>query len=186
MLLPAEGPEDVSFIDTGATPLEVFGLKVQEVLGEILELSGLGMTVEILENESEILVDLQSGPYQDAMVARDYELLLAIEHLVEKIAVGDTDEDVEIKKVRLDSEGFRVKADLDLIQAAKSLAERVISEQRTLKIGPLDPRSRRVVHLALQDLPGVDTKSEGEGVFRRVCINPVSPESDDDDFSDDD
>ena len=38
---------------------------------------------------------------------------------------------------------------------------------------PMNPRDRRVVHLALAKFEGVITKSDGEGDDRRVQIIPV-------------
>ena len=48
------------------------------------------------------------------------------------------------------------------------------SEDKVVKLGPLDARSRRIVHIELREMDGVTTRSEGEGVFRRVCIIPRS------------
>jgi spoIIIJ-associated protein len=59
------------------------------------------------------------------------------------------------------------------------MADRAIADQRVFKLGPLDPRARRVVHMTLKDVAGVTTKSEGEGVFRRVCIIPKGAETGD-------
>lgn len=172
--MPQDGPTEVTVEVLAEAPLGPFGEKVREVLATLLTKMGLGMKVILSEGPDEVVADLQSGPYHDALVARELELLDAIEHLVEKAAIGHgkEPEGQPRKKLHLDSQGHRAKADVDLAQAARHMAERAIAEQRTMKLGPLEPRARRVVHLTLREVTGVVTKSEGEGVFRRVCIIP--------------
>jgi spoIIIJ-associated protein len=153
------------------------------MLAGLLTRMGLGMKVVLSENEDEVVADLQSGPYHEALLVRDCELLDAIEHLVDKAASAQVTQSdgASRKKLHLDSLGHRAKADIELAQAARHMAERAIAEQRTMKLGPLEPRARRVVHLTLKETEGVLTKSEGEGVFRRVCIIPKSAPTDSDD-----
>jgi len=172
--VPQDGPTAVYISAPAEAPIGPFGEKVKELLEGVLTRMGFGMTAVITEDDDEVIVDLQSGPYHEALIGRELELLEAIEHLVEKVATGHgaLPEGAPRKKVHLDSQGYRAKADVDLAQASRHMADRAIAEQRTMKLGPLDPRARRVVHLTLRDLPGVVTKSEGEGVFRRVCIIP--------------
>ena len=172
--IPQDGPTAVEISVAPDAPLGPFGEKVREILEGVLTRMGFGMKIILSETADEVVADLQSGPYHDALLARELELLDAIEHLVEKAATGQNQvpEGTYRKKLHLDSQGHRAKADVDLAQAAKHMADRAIAEQRVMKLGPLDPRARRIVHLTLREMSGVVTKSEGEGVFRRVCIIP--------------
>lgn len=174
LVVPQDGPTAVTISVSPEGPLGPFGEKVKEILQAVLEGMGFGMNVVLTETADEVVADLQSGIYHEVLLGRDMELLDAIEHLVEKAATGHgtLPEGAPRKKLHLDSQGHRAKADVDLAAAARHMAERAIAEQRTMKLGPLDPRARRVVHLTLRELGGVITKSEGEGVFRRVCIIP--------------
>ena len=149
--------------------LSEIGEDAHEVLRDILTGMGFGMTVEMTEESDGVRFNLDSGGYHDVLVANNLELLDAIEHLVDKIVNFDAE---ERKKIIVDSQGFKLQADVDLAASAQDLATRAIAEQSVVKIGPLDPRSRRIVHLTLSEVKGVVTKSEGEGVFRRVCIIP--------------
>ena len=156
--------------------LSAFGKKVQEVLVGLLERMAFGASIKIHETADEVLADMSSGPYHEVLIHRELEVLDALEHLLEKAIhlpeeAGD-DGKAPRKKIRLDTNGQRAKADVDLAQSAKHMAERAVEERRIFKLGPLDPRARRVVHMTLRDMTGVVTKSEGEGVFRRVCIIP--------------
>jgi len=169
LIVPEDGPTEVNLTAAEDAELGPRGEKAIEVVRDILAAMGFGMEGTVSENDQNVRIDLQSGVYHDAFAANDLEVLDALEHLVDKIvnATGD-----DRKKVVIDSMGVKAKADVDLGESARHLAERAIEEGRTFKLGPLDPRSRRLVHLTLKEVDGVHTKSEGEGVFRRVCIIP--------------
>lgn len=141
-----------------------------EVMRDILTGMGFGMEVQMTEEEEVVSFNLVSGVYHPAMIANNMELLESIQHLVDKIVNFDSE---ERKRIAVDSEGAKAEADQHLSESAIETAQRVIDEGEPIKIGPLDPRSRRIVHMALRDTEGVTTKSEGEGAFRRVCIMPA-------------
>lgn len=175
--IPLDGPREVEVVVEEDEQLGPYGEKAKELIAGVLTRMGLGMKVVVSESDDEVVADMQSGPYHEALLARDGELLDAIEHLVDKATSMQVpnQEGGPRKKVHLDSQGHRAKADVDLALAARHMAERAMAEDRTMKLGPLDPRARRVVHLTLKEMDGVITKSEGEGVFRRVCIIPKAP-----------
>lgn len=58
-------------------------------------------------------------------------------------------------------------------EVARRAAERAMREQRKVKLDPMPAEDRRIVHLALAELPGVKTYSVGKGSGRRVVIEPV-------------
>ncbi len=145
------------------------GEDAHEVMRDILTGMGFGMEVEMTEEEESIRFNLLSGVYHPAMVANNMEVLDAIEHLVDKVVNFDAE---HRKRITVDSQGVKAQSDLYLGDSARALAEKAIDRARTMKLGPLDPRSRRIVHLALREHDQVTTRSEGEGAFRRVCIIP--------------
>ncbi|MCB9734590.1 MAG: hypothetical protein H6745_18545 [Deltaproteobacteria bacterium] len=167
LVVPEDGPTEVTVSVVGEENDAV--LAAVEVVETILTKMGFGMSATVEETDDNLRVNLTSGVYHDAMVANELELLDALEHLVDKIV---SDEVEDAKRVIVDSEGIKAKADEDLGASARELANRAIEQAQTFKMGPLDPRSRRIVHMTLKDVDGVTTRSEGEGVFRRVCIIP--------------
>ena len=60
---------------------------------------------------------------------------------------------------------------------ARVAAERVQSSKQPFQLNPMSSRERRIVHLALKDMPGVRTESVGMGEERQVVIHPVKSES---------
>jgi spoIIIJ-associated protein len=56
---------------------------------------------------------------------------------------------------------------------ARRLGKQAVEQGKIITFEPMNPRDRRVVHLALAKFEGVITKSDGEGASRRVQIIPV-------------
>ncbi len=138
------------------------------ILVDLLTEMDYGLEGTVSEIDDRVHFELQTEAYGEVFVARDMGLLRSLEYLVEKMT-SDGDRRV---KISLDVNGARAQADEDLGDSARDLAKRAIEEERVYKMGPLDPRGRRLVHIALREMKGVSTESEGEGVFRRICIIP--------------
>jgi spoIIIJ-associated protein len=166
--VPTDGPEAVTVAFEGDISDE--GREYAALLQNILERMGFGLELHVSENDSQVVIDLRSEVYATLLEARDLELVQSLEHLVEK-ALSD-DEDRSRKKLSLDVNGEKARAEVELATTAKMFAEKAIAQQKIFKLGPLDPRARRIVHLTLKTYPGVITRSEGEGLFRRVGIIP--------------
>jgi len=77
------------------------------------------------------------------------------------------------RHVLVDAEGYRSRRDDSLASMAQRLGRQAVHEGKIITFEPMNPRDRRVVHMALAKFEGVITKSEGEGEDRRVQIIPV-------------
>ena len=55
-------------------------------------------------------------------------------------------------------------------QLANRLADKVVRTKRPVRLEPMNPYERKVIHATLQSNPNVTTKSEGEEPYRRVII----------------
>jgi len=67
---------------------------------------------------------------------------------------------------------FEGEADEGLVEVGYELAQRALGLQKTLTIHPMQPGDRRAVHQTVMRIPGVQTVSEGEGLYRRMHIVP--------------
>ena len=77
------------------------------------------------------------------------------------------------RHVLVDAEGYRSRRDNSLATMARRLGKQAVDQGKIITFEPMNPRDRRVVHLALAKFEGVITKSDGEGDDRRVQIIPV-------------
>jgi spoIIIJ-associated protein len=73
----------------------------------------------------------------------------------------------------LDSGGYRALRLEELRMTARVAAERVQTSRQPFKLNAMNARERRIVHLALQEFPGVRTESAGVGEQRQVVIHPA-------------
>jgi spoIIIJ-associated protein len=146
------------------------------VLAAHLELSVKVRTADpssgIVEGEAEVFADLD-GRDKEILVARGGEVLKALEHLVFR-ALGL--EPAYHEKIHLDCGGFRALRFEELRMTARVAAERVLASKQPFQLNAMSSRERRIVHLALKDMPGVRTESIGTGEERHVVIQPAQNE----------
>ena len=118
---------------------------------------------------AEVFADL-SGRDKDLLLERGAELLHAIEHLaLRALRLEPPWQD----RILLDSGGYRALRIEELKMTARVAAERVQTSRQPFKLNPMTARERRIVHLALQEFPGVRTESIGLGEHRQVVIHPA-------------
>jgi spoIIIJ-associated protein len=117
----------------------------------------------------EVLVVFR-GPDQDLLLERNGELLLALEYIgLRWLRLEPRFYD----HVRFDAGEYRALRLEELKLAARVAADRVRETRQPFRLNPMSARERRIVHLALQDVPGVRTSSEGAGESRQVVIYPA-------------
>jgi spoIIIJ-associated protein len=56
---------------------------------------------------------------------------------------------------------------------ARKAAEKVKLTKVAFVFDPMNAQDRRIVHMALVDIEGIRTESEGEGQLRRVKVLPI-------------
>lgn len=79
-------------------------------------------------------------------------------------------------RVVLDVDRYRKRREESLTRTAHRLARKAKTEQKIVTVGPLCPRERRVIHLALAEDPDLRTESVGEGEMKKLRIIPVGKE----------
>ena len=52
------------------------------------------------------------------------------------------------------------------------MADKALTTKRVVRLSPMNPQDRRLIHMALRDHPGVSTKSDGDGNYRCLLIIP--------------
>jgi spoIIIJ-associated protein len=72
----------------------------------------------------------------------------------------------------IDAEGYRARKADQLKTLALATLERVIREGKPVKLEPMLPSERKIVHLALSESTVVSTESEGVDPDRRLVVSP--------------
>ena len=74
------------------------------------------------------------------------------------------------RKIIVDAEGYRTRHEDQIVKEAYRTAQQVRKTGRSRLLEPMNPYERRLVHTALNDVTGIETKSEGEGLYKQVRI----------------
>jgi spoIIIJ-associated protein len=108
------------------------------------------------------------GDEVEILVRHRGEPLKALQHVVD-MAFGRRLADDQ--RVFVDALDYRRGKDVELRQMAKLLAEKAKQTGLDQQIGPLNPYERRLVHLAVAEVPGVTTESVGDAFSKTVFIS---------------
>ncbi len=84
-----------------------------------------------------------------------------------------TKEGETFKRVIIDVMGWRKQKEEDLAVQAKAWANQVLETGKDLELEPMAPWQRRIVHMAVEEIAGVESESVGEGFDRHLVIRPA-------------
>lgn len=144
---------------------------VTRSITEFLEkfVAALGLTTPIAVEETADGPRLNlSGEDAELLVRHRGEPLKALQHVVDT-AFGRALPDE--KRVFVDALEYRKGKDIELRRMAKFLAEKAKSSGMDQQLGPLNPYERRLVHMAVAEVPGVTTESIGDAFSKTVLIS---------------
>lgn len=124
---------------------------------------------DIKEGESKVYIELESKNSSGLVIGRKGKTLESLQFMVNLIVNHKTGSD---KKIILDIESYRAKRERALRKMSKDIAFKVIKSGKPWTLEPMNPFERRLIHLTLQNDSRVTTKSEGQGIYRKVTIMP--------------
>lgn len=139
-------------------------------LQDILKYFNVGeVTIDEYEgDEGELILDI-TGDDLAILIGRHGRTLDALQFVVSAITVRSMGFRYP---VIVDVEGYKSRQREKLESIARSTANKAASQHRSVKMRPMTPYERRIVHIALRDDARVDTASEGEGSARHVVVVP--------------
>jgi spoIIIJ-associated protein len=129
---------------------------------------GAEVVVEVKETAEAIAVSLTAKPGNQ--VELNSALIEAVQYLVNRVVNPRAE---GRKWVNLDVGGFREEGDPAIQAMAQRLAESAKRTGQVIAVAPISARDRRQIHMALVNVAGVSTRSEGEGIFRQLLIIPA-------------
>ena len=139
-------------------------------LQDILKYFNVGeVTIDEYEgDEGELILDI-TGDDLAVLIGRHGRTLDALQFVLSAITVRSMGFRYP---VIVDVEGYKSRQREKLESIARSTANKAASQHRSVKMRPMTPYERRIVHIALRDDDRVDTASEGEGSARHVVVVP--------------
>lgn len=140
-------------------------------LRDILKYFNVGeVTIDEYEgDEGELILDI-TGDDLAVLIGRHGRTLDALQFVISAITVRK----IGFRfPVIIDVEGYKNRQREKLEALARSSANKAASQHRNIKLRPMTPYERRIIHVALRDDDRVDTVSEGEGSARHVIVMPM-------------
>ena len=137
-----------------------------DFLTEITEKMGLELSISAKAGDESLYVDI-NGKDSGTVIGKRGQTLDAIQYLTSLVVNKDEE---KYTRVVVDAENYREKRERTLEQLANRLADKVVRTKKPVRLEPMNPYERKVIHATLQSNPNVTTKSEGEEPYRRVII----------------
>jgi spoIIIJ-associated protein len=139
-----------------------------QITEELLSKAGLPGEVEIKHDKEGPYLDI-SGEDLSLIIGKEGQNLDALEYIVNRIMRHRLK---DFTGVKLEAQGYREKREKIISLLAHRMATKAQKTGRPVTLQPLGARERRLVHLTLKAVKGIRTHSIGEGVMRKVVINP--------------
>jgi spoIIIJ-associated protein len=140
--------------------------QVTEFVTQVVKQMGLALEARVETTQDGTRINLE-GEGGEALLARRGEGLQALQHIVDSAfrrQLGD-------QRLLIDCMNFRRGKDNELKQMAKFLAEKAKTSGVEQSIGPLNAYERRLVHLAVAEIPGATSESIGDAAVKTVTIS---------------
>ena len=151
----------------------------QETLRKIISLMSMDTRISAVRKGDDIVLNIE-GNNTGILIGHKGRTLEALEFIVNK-AVNKAAE----KKVRVivDTENYRQRKEESLKGLALKMGEEAKRTKKTVTINSVNPHDRRIIHLALKGDSQVQTKSDGEGLFKKVHVIPNKKKTDEEENS---
>lgn len=156
---------DEKFDDSNATKKDLAEAFLNKIIPYI---SSKPFTIESEITEENIRFNIE-GDDINAIIGRRGETLDALQYLAGIVSSKNGEKNL---RVYIDTGKYRARREETLEKLAKKYADRVLKTGRSLTLEPMSPNERRIIHMVIQDIDGLESFSKGEGPARRVVIAP--------------
>jgi spoIIIJ-associated protein len=140
---------------------------IVDFLNRVTTAFGITATVVVEETADGPRLNL-TGDEAELLVRHRGEPIKALAHIVD-MSYGRAFEGEQ--RVFVDALEYRKGKDIELRSMAKFLAQKVADTGADQQMGPLNPYERRMVHMAVAEVPGVTTESVGDAFVKTVLIS---------------
>lgn len=143
---------------------------IKEKVDALLERLGMTFKTVVTEEDNDgmkllrVNIDAEDS---GRLIGYRGQNLSAIQYIITMIVRPDLPED---HKILLDVNNYRVENIEKLKERAKAAADLVIQTGEEYNMGFMNPFDRRIVHMAVAEIEGVETESIGEEKMKRLIV----------------
>ncbi len=117
-----------------------------------------------VKQKSDFLYVIFNGNDKQLLLWKDGALLLALQHILNKISD---------QKVQVDCEFFRVRKEKRLKEFAQQIGRQVAETGREEILDLMNPYERRIIHMTINQITGITSESIGDGFLKKMKIFAV-------------
>jgi spoIIIJ-associated protein len=140
---------------------------IVDFLDRFVAALGIKATVTVEETPDGPRLNL-AGEEAELLVRHRGEPIKALQHVVDmSFARGFDDQ----RRIFVDALEYRKGKDVELRKMAVFLAQKAKDTGVEQQMGPLNPYERRIVHMAVAEVPGATTESIGDAFAKTVHIS---------------
>ncbi len=143
---------------------------IRRIMSALLRPIADNVTLTIDVSANPVTVHIDDEDNSGLIIGRDGQTITALQYLANRIISKAWPQS---PRIQLDAGDYRQKQEEQLLSVAQFLSEKAKKSGKVQSTRPLSSFHRRVVHMALQNDRGVQTRSKGEGHMKRVLILPV-------------
>lgn len=151
--------------------LEQQGEAAQEFLSGLVREFGLDATIDFSEIDEDTVEVAATGDDLGLLVGPRGSTLAAVQDLTRTFVQRQSENRTD--RILVDVGGYREKRSAALRRFTKGIVEEVKSSGAERALEPMSPADRKVIHDTVNELEGVETRSEGLEPSRYVVISPA-------------
>ncbi|MEA4826715.1 MAG: RNA-binding cell elongation regulator Jag/EloR [Clostridium sp.] len=140
----------------------------RKFLRDVLNSMGVLAEIKVKEENNVLKINL-TGPNMGLIIGYRGETLDSLQYLVSLVV--NRNNEGPYKRVNLDTENYRAKREETLKRLAGKIALKVKKTNKPVRLEPMNPYERRIIHSALQNDSSIVTYSEGEEPYRKVVVD---------------
>jgi spoIIIJ-associated protein len=148
-------------------PADEFENRILGFVERMIQGMGYSCEVTILFREEKKLGIRIESEHASIIIGKKGKNLDALQLLANVFAGRLGREDT---RIILDSENYRIRREESLVRLAYETAEQVRRSRQSVLLEPMNPFERRIIHTTLNDIVDIETKSEGEGLYKQVRV----------------
>lgn len=133
---------------------------VDEFLDHMLSYLPLDITYKTQKNNN-IRYFIFDGPDKHFLLQKDGSLLLAFQHILNKVSP---------EKVQTDCDHYKKRKERELKDYVHHVARKVKESGKNEILEPMNPYKRRLVHITVNQIPGLSTESLGNGFMKKIKV----------------
>ena len=148
-------------------PQDEFEKKLVDFVATVINKMGYKATVDVMFREEHKIGLRLNSSNSSILIGKKGKNLDALQLLANVYAgkLGRAND-----RIILDTENYRIRREESLVRLAYTTADKVRTHRNSILLEPMNPFERRLIHTTLNDISDVETKSEGDGLYKQVRV----------------